>query len=46
MLVVDGVGEELLDLKLEDHLFSALRDCLFTIFAITLHISRPSASAT
>jgi hypothetical protein len=33
--------------KLEDHPLSALRDCLFNIFAATLHIWRPSpASAT
>jgi hypothetical protein len=28
--------------KLEDHPLSALRDCIFTIFAATLHIWRPS----
>jgi hypothetical protein len=27
--------------KVEDQLFSALRDCLFNIFAATLHICRP-----
>jgi hypothetical protein len=27
--------------KLEDHLLSAVRDCLFNIFAVTLHIWRP-----
>jgi hypothetical protein len=33
--------------KLEDHPLSAVRDCLFNIFAATLHIGRPSApSAT
>jgi len=40
-------GEELLALrptpKLEDHPLSAFRDCLFSIFAATLHIGgRPS----
>jgi hypothetical protein len=34
-------GEELLaprpNTKLEDHLLSAVRDCLFNIFAVTLH---------
>jgi hypothetical protein len=38
-------GEELLALrltpKLDDHPFSAVRDCLFDIFAATLHIWRP-----
>jgi hypothetical protein len=28
--------------KLEDHPLSTLRDCLFNIFAVTLHIWRPS----
>jgi hypothetical protein len=28
--------------KLEDHPFSAVRDCLFSIFVATLHIWRPS----
>jgi hypothetical protein len=28
--------------KLEDHPLSAVRDCLFSIFAATLHIWRPS----
>jgi hypothetical protein len=28
--------------KLEDHPLSAVRDCLFNIFAAILHISRPS----
>jgi hypothetical protein len=28
--------------KLEDHSLSAVRDCLFNIFAATLHIWRPS----
>jgi hypothetical protein len=28
--------------KLEDHLLLAVRDCLFNIFADTLHIWRPS----
>jgi hypothetical protein len=28
--------------KLEGHLLSAVRDCLFNIFAATLHIWRPS----
>jgi hypothetical protein len=28
--------------KLEDHLFSALRDCLFNIFRATVHIGGPS----
>ena len=27
--------------KLEDHPLSAVRDCLFNIFAATLHICRP-----
>jgi hypothetical protein len=27
--------------KLEDHPFSAVRDCLLNIFAATLHICRP-----
>jgi hypothetical protein len=39
-------GDELLaprpTSKLEDHPFSAVRDCLFNIFAATLHIWRPS----
>jgi hypothetical protein len=39
-------GEELLaprpTPKLEDHLLSAVRDCLFNIFAATLRIWRPS----
>jgi hypothetical protein len=38
-------GEELLPprptLNLEDHLVSAVRECLFNIFAATLHICRP-----
>jgi hypothetical protein len=38
-------GEELLvprpTTKLEDHPFSAVRDCLFNVFAATLHIQRP-----
>jgi hypothetical protein len=38
-------GEELLALhptpKLEDHPLSAVRDCLFNVFAATLHIHRP-----
>ena len=38
-------GEELLaprpNPKLEDHLFSTVRDCLFNIFAATFHICRP-----
>jgi hypothetical protein len=38
-------GEELLaprpTPKLEDHPLSAVRDCLFNIFAATLHICRP-----
>jgi hypothetical protein len=28
--------------KLKDHPLSAVRDCLFNIFAVTLHIWRPS----
>jgi hypothetical protein len=33
--------------KLEDHPLSAVRDCLFNIFAATLYICRPSSpSAT
>jgi hypothetical protein len=43
-------SEELLALrptpKLEDHPLSAVRDCLFNIFAATLHTWRPSPSAT
>jgi hypothetical protein len=39
-------GEELLapspTNQLEDHLLSAVRDCLFNIFAATFHIWRPS----
>jgi hypothetical protein len=38
-------GEELLALcptpELEDHLLLAVRDCLFKVFATTLHIQRP-----
>jgi hypothetical protein len=38
-------GEELLaprpTPKLEDHRLSAVRDCLFNVFAATLHICRP-----
>jgi hypothetical protein len=38
-------GEELLEplttTKLEDHLLSAVHDCLFNIFAVTLHIWTP-----
>jgi hypothetical protein len=30
--------------KLDDHPFSAVRDCLFNIFAITLYIGRRSSS--
>jgi hypothetical protein len=32
--------------KLEDHPLSAVRDCLFNIFAATLHIWRPSPPST
>jgi hypothetical protein len=32
--------------KLEDHTLSAVRDCLFSIFAATLHIWRSPPSAT
>jgi hypothetical protein len=32
--------------KLEDNPLLALRDCLFNIFAASLHIWRPSPSAT
>jgi len=43
-------GEELLALrptpKLEDHSLSALCDCLFDTFSATLHVWRPSPSAT
>jgi hypothetical protein len=43
--VVSFYGEELLasrpTRKLEDHLLSAVRDCLFDIFAATLHAWRP-----
>jgi hypothetical protein len=39
-------GEELLaprpTPKLEGHPLSVVRDCLFNIFAVTLHICRPS----
>jgi hypothetical protein len=39
-------GEELLaphpTPKLKDHPLSVVRDCLFNIFAATLHIWRPS----
>jgi hypothetical protein len=39
-------GEELLaprpTPKLEDHILSVVRDCLFNIFAATLHIKRSS----
>jgi hypothetical protein len=31
-------------LKLEDHLLSAVRDCLFNIFAATLHIGGRSST--
>jgi hypothetical protein len=31
--------------KLEDHPLSAVRDCLFNIFAATLHIWRPSPAS-
>jgi hypothetical protein len=38
-------GEELITLRptsnLEDHPFSAVRDCLFSVFAATLHSRRP-----
>jgi hypothetical protein len=38
-------GEELLaphpTPKLEDHSLSAVRECLFNVFAATLHIRRP-----
>jgi len=43
--VICFYGEELLaprpTTKLEDHFLSAVRDCLFNIFAATLHICRP-----
>jgi len=43
---IEFYGEGLLaprpTLKLEDHPLSAVRDCLFNIFAATLHIWRPS----
>jgi hypothetical protein len=29
--------------KLEDHILSAVRDCLFNLFAATLHIGGPSS---
>jgi hypothetical protein len=39
-------GEELLATrptpKLEDHLLSAIRDCLYNVFVTTLHICKPS----
>jgi hypothetical protein len=42
---VSFYGEELLaprpTLKLEDHLFSTVRNCLLNIFLPTLHICRP-----
>jgi hypothetical protein len=36
-----GVVSPTPNLSVEDHLFSAVRDCLFNIFAATLHIWRP-----
>jgi hypothetical protein len=43
--VIIFYGEELLEPrptpKLEDHPLSALRDCLFNVFAATLHNWRP-----
>jgi hypothetical protein len=43
--VVIFYGEELLaprpTPKMEDHPLSAVRDCLFNVFAATLHIQRP-----
>jgi hypothetical protein len=43
--VINFYGEVLLaplpTPKLEDHPLSAVRDCLFNIFAATLHIWRP-----
>jgi hypothetical protein len=43
--MVTFYGEELLaplpTPKMEDHLLSAVRDCLFNVFAATLHIRRP-----
>jgi hypothetical protein len=43
--VIIFYGEELLaprpTPKLEDHPLSAVRDCLFNVFAATLHICRP-----
>jgi hypothetical protein len=43
--IVIFYGEELLalrpTLKLEGHSLSAVRDCLFNVFAATLHICRP-----
>jgi hypothetical protein len=43
-------GEELLaprpTPKLEDHPFLTVRDCLFNVFAVTLHICRPSSPST
>jgi len=32
--------------KLEDHPISAVRDCLFSTFAATLHIWKPSSPVT
>ena len=43
-------GEELLapspTPKLDDHLLSAVRGCLFNTFAATLHVWRPSHTPT
>ena len=43
--MVSFYGEELLALrptpKLENHPLSAFRDCLFNVFAVTLHVCRP-----
>jgi len=43
--VISFYGEELLATcptpKMEDHPLSAVRDCLFKVFAATLHIWRP-----
>jgi hypothetical protein len=41
-----GVVSPTPNLKLEDHSLSAVRDCLFNIFAATLHIWRPSPPST
>jgi len=45
--IIRFYGDELLaphpNPKLEDHPYSAVRDCLFNIFAATLHICGPGS---